>query len=225
MLFATNTINYDKFNIFIKNFIIDMPNINKYNQVYVGIGAKFYKNNYPINLNTGINQLIPSFLNNNKILIIIIDKFNKYELDTNLNYIKYFIENNFNEDMPKNYDIIIINNFLNKIMAKKLLDYLSTKNKINNIIICNYVYYFNEILNKFEENNINNIQNLILYIVNYNNRQFKDNVFNWLATLKPKYICRFHFTIQIKIFLKTPNNLLNLQQKNFINSNIINFVE
>lgn len=211
-------------NISVKDWLIDMPDLNNYDQIYIGIGAKYYKKNYPLNINTGINQIIPSFLNSENILIIIIDKFNIYELNDNIEYILYYTENNY-EILPLKYNIIIINNYITQLLANNLLNYLNNLNSINNLIICNYVYYFNENINKYEKNNINIIDNVIKYIVNYNNKQYKDNIYNWLGVYKPKYICNYYFTLQVKLFLNIPKNLLNSQQKKFINSNIINFVD
>lgn len=224
-LFNTKIIeNEINLQISLKNWIIDMPYINNFDFIYISIGGKYFKKNYPLNLNTGLNQLIPSFLKDENVLIIVIDKFNNEELETNINYIKFQINNNY-QLIPINYNIIIINNYLTQILANYLIKFLNDFNIKQKLMICNYVYYLNGIPNKIEENNIIQIENILKYIVNYNDKQFKDNVFNWLGNYNPKYLCSYYFTLQVKLFLKIPFNLLNSQQKKFIKSNIINFVD
>ena len=178
--------------------------LNKYSTIYIAIGGKYVKDNYPISLNTGVYQLVPQFILNElakdehiKTLIIIIDSFNKEEYKINNDLIK---ENLKNMDKHSNIDYIFIDNLFNKTLCDELKLLINNLNLHQNIYIADYVYYFSP--NTFEHNNRIKQDELLkellnLLIIKFGFLSEKDmplnkNIYKWLGGVEPNYISKFY---------------------------------
>ena len=176
-------INILKFKSFIqKSEFDDLPNPNDFEQVYIGIGAKFYKSNYPIRANTGPFQLYPNFVNWEKsALIIIIDP----QLDETIETQKY-VESSIlgNRDVfLHNTTYVMIKARFNKTMSEKMISYLEQRTTVDNLWICSFVSFMSP--NQIEKD----IENKIDAFFENVEMPYKNNSYKWIGYRQP-YILR-----------------------------------
>jgi hypothetical protein len=172
-----------KFKSFIqKSEFDDLPNPNDFEQVYIGIGAKFYKSNYPIRANTGPFQLYPNFVNWEKsALIIIIDP----QLDETIETQKY-VESSIlgNRDVfLHNTTYVMIKARFNKTMSEKMISYLEQRTTVDNLWICSFVSFMSP--NQIEKD----IENKIDAFFENVEMPYKNNSYKWIGYRQP-YILR-----------------------------------
>jgi hypothetical protein len=187
-----DTTNIEELDKELSNHIYSVYKIlENYSTIYIGIGAKYYTN-YPISLNTGINQQVPSFLlsSEEKKLIIIIDSFNGEELIDNTNKIEDTIKGR------TDIDYLFINSLfednLLKELRKLINDWLSPE---QNIYIVSYVSYYNVGNGRIIQN-----MNRLLEIIKKTLEEKLDetilpsnkNVYRWLGYIEPTHICKLN---------------------------------
>lgn len=183
---------------------LDFENINhvipNYSTFYIAIGAKYHSyEDYPISMNTGLNQLFPEFLNyylhTGKTLLIIIDIFNTRELEENKSMLNDKIESSSSDDkidyifINKHYDTELQTTFINNLLQQLTLE--------QNIIVCNYVNFFNE--PNIQERQILSELDFLLnqlqldFSKKFNKSVIKlpknQNVYKWFGKSEPNYVC------------------------------------
>jgi hypothetical protein len=159
----------------------DLPNPNEFEQIYIGIGAKHYKSNYPIKVNTGPFQLYPNFVDCEKsALIIIIDPQIDVVLET-----QHHVERSIFERIilrSHNFSLInttyvMINTNFNKKMSEKMISYLEQRPSVDELWICNFVNFTSSSATFIERAIENNIDTF------FENEEmpYKNNSYKWLG--------------------------------------------
>jgi hypothetical protein len=183
-------INIFKFKSFMqKSDFEDLPNPNEFEQIYIGIGAKFYKSNYPIGENTGAFQLYPNFVDSEKsTLIIIIDPQLDMEVETQ-RYVESSILRN-RDVFLHNTTYVMIKAPFNKTMFAKMISYLEQKPSVDNLWICSFVSFMSP--NGIEKG----IENIIDAFFENKVMPYKNNSYKWLGYKQP-YILRKYSSPEI----------------------------
>jgi len=182
-------INIFKFKSFIqKSGFDDLPDPNEFEQVYIGIGAKYYKyRDYPISVNTGAFQLYPNFVDSEKsTLIIIIDP----QLDVAIETQKYVESSILGERdvFLHNTTYVMINANFNKTMSAKLLSYLEQRS-LDNLWICSFVTFISP--NSTESA----IERSIDAFFENATMPYKNNSYKWLGTWQPYILKKYYFPL------------------------------
>lgn len=178
-----------KFKSFIqKSGFDDLPDPNEFEQVYIGIGAKYYKyRDYPISVNTGAFQLYPNFVDSEKsTLIIIIDP----QLDVAIETQKYVESSILGERdvFLHNTTYVMINANFNKTMSAKLLSYLEQRS-LDNLWICSFVTFISP--NSTESA----IERSIDAFFENATMPYKNNSYKWLGTWQPYILKKYYFPL------------------------------
>ena len=178
-----------KFKSFIqKSAFDDLPDPNEFEQVYIGIGAKYYKyRDYPISVNTGAFQLYPNFVDSEKsALIIIIDP----QLDVAIETQKYVESSILGERdvFLHNTTYVMINANFNKTMSTKLLSYLEQRS-LDNLWICSFVTFISP--NSTESA----IERSIDAFFENATMPYKNNSYKWLGTWQPYILKKYYFPL------------------------------
>lgn len=184
-------INIFKFKSFIqKSGFDDLPDPNEFEQVYIGIGAKYYKyRDYPISVNTGAFQLYPNFVDCEKsALIIIIDP----QLDVAVETQKYVESSILGERdvFLHNTTYVMINANFNKTMSTKLLSYLEQRS-LDNLWICSFVTFISP--NSTESA----IEKAIDAFFENATMPYKNNSYKWLGTWQPYILRKYYFPMVV----------------------------
>jgi hypothetical protein len=191
-------------NLDISNIPDVIPILHNYSTIYIAIGAKFIKDNYPIPLNTGPYQLAPQFILDEaskdleyKTLIIVIDLFNEEEYRISNNSIKSNLED---MEVLSNVDYIFVNNLFDETICDQIKNLITELEPKQNIYIADYVYYFSP--NPNDINNEKKLDKLLgelleLLILQFGFSNSKDlpinkNIYKWLGTIEPNYISKFY---------------------------------
>ena len=180
-----------------------IPILVNYSSIYIGIGAKSYSSNYvPEVENTGIYQLVPSFLINEtfdldrvikKKLIIIIDEFiNSEEVNYNKNNILHRIRD------ISNIEYLIINSKYDENIHRQVINVISNLEINQNIFICNYVCFNDPSRNELRiTNEINLFMNQLqirlidkLMLTKPEELPKNKNVYKWLGFFEPRFVCK-----------------------------------
>ena len=182
-------INIFKFKSFIqKSGFDDLPDPNEFEQVYIGIGAKYYKyRDYPISVNTGAFQLYPNFVDSEKsTLIIIIDP----QLDLAIETQQYVERTILGERdvFLHNTTYVMINANFNKTMSAKLLSYLEQRS-LDNLWICSFVTFISP--NSTESA----IERSIDAFFENATMPYKNNSYKWLGTWQPYILKKYYFPL------------------------------
>jgi hypothetical protein len=184
-------INILKFKSFIqKSEFDDLPDPNEFEQVYIGIGAKYYKyRDYPISVNTGAFQLYPNFINHVKsTLIIIIDP----QLDVAVETQQY-VENSIlgeRDVFLQNTTYVMINANFNTKMSAELVSYLK-KRSVDNLWICSFVTFISP------NSNETIIENKIDAFFENAAMPYKNNSYKWLGTWQPYILRKYSFPMVV----------------------------
>jgi hypothetical protein len=165
----------------------DLPNPNDFEQVYIGIGAKFYTSDYPIQTNTGPFQLYPNLVNSEKTaLIIIIDP----QLDVAVETQKYV-----ERSILRSHDFSLINTTyvmikakFNKTMSEKMISYLRQRPSADKMWICSFVTFMSSSATFIERA----IENNIDAFFENKDMPYNKNSYKWLGYSQP-YILRKYF--------------------------------
>lgn len=190
-------------NLEISNIPAVIPILHNYSTIYIAIGAKFIKDNYPISLNTGPYQLAPQFILDesskdleSKTLIIIIDLFNEEEYRINNNAITLNLED---MNLLFNVDYIFVSNLFDETICNQIKNLITELKPEQNIYIADYVYYFSP--NPNDINNEKKLDKLLgelldLLIVKFGFSKPHDlpinkNIYKWLGSINPNYISKF----------------------------------
>jgi hypothetical protein len=161
----------------------EMPDPTEFEQMYIGIGAKYYKYaDYPKSVNTGAFQLYPNFINcENPTLIIIIDPQLDFAKETQ-SYVEKSIL--YARDVClQNTTFIMINSDFDEIMSEKLVSYLERRTSVNNLWICSFVTFISP------SSREQKIENDIDAFFAKTNMPYKNNSYKWLGIRQP-YILR-----------------------------------
>lgn len=182
-----------------------LPILHEYGTIYVGVGAKYTPDNYPIANNTGPYQLVPDFTLfflpetttlNSRVLIIIIDKFDETELALNIRKIESRIDE-FN-----NIDYVIINSIYNKSINDQMIQLINTVNMDSqDIIIADFIYYFSpneqDMANReYLDTLFNILLKSLTEKVNVKDAMYlpkTKNIYKWIGKIKPNLIVTFPF--------------------------------
>ena len=181
-------INIFKFKSFIQKSVFDeLPNPNEFEQVYIGIGAKFYKSNYPIGENTGAFQLYPNFVDSAKsALIIIIDP----QLDVAIETQQYVERSilGYRDVSLQNTTYIMINAKFNKTISAEMISYLEQRPSVDNLWICSFVSFMSP--NGIEKG----IENNIDAFFQNKDMPYKNNSYKWLGYKQPFIIRKYSYS-------------------------------
>ena len=183
----------DKFKSFMqKSDFEDLPNPNEFEQIYIGIGAKFYKyRDYPISVNTGPFQLYPNFVNSEKsTLIIIIDPQLDMEVETQ-RYVESSILRN-RDVFLHNTTYVMIKAPFNKTMSTKMISYLRQRPSVDNLWICSFVTFMSQSPTGIESA----IEKAIDAFFENATMPYKNNSYKWLGSMQP-YILRKYSSPEI----------------------------
>jgi hypothetical protein len=177
-----------KFKSFIqKSGFDDLPDPNEFEQIYIGIGAKYYKyRDYPLSVNTGAFQLYPNFVDCEKsALIIIIDP----QLDVAVETQKYVESSILGERdvFLHNTTYIMINANFNKRMSTNLVSYLEKRPSLDNLWICSFVTFISP--NSTESA----IEHSIDAFFENATMPYKNNSYKWLGTWQPYILRKYSF--------------------------------
>ena len=157
----------------------DLPNPNEFEQIYIGIGAKHYKSNHPIKVNTGPFQLYPNFVDCEKsALIIIIDP--QLDIETQHHVERSIFErtilrsHNFS---LINTTYVMINTKFNKKMSEKMISYLEQRPSVDKLWICSFVTFASSSATFIERD----IENKIDTFFENEEMPYKNNSYKWLG--------------------------------------------
>ena len=207
----------------------DMPDLTgkNYEQIYIAVGAK-YETNYPSTLeNTGLYQLLPSFIMSQHNLIIIIDVFSPDELERNKTMIlqKY----NRNYDDMIHIDFIIINATFDQIMADKILHYVSARPTAIEtdiplhlqLVICDYVVFLSPMPTRTENDIENDINKCFVYM----SKTLPNNVYKWIGNMNTHLVAKIAWYDVVKYKLSSLSRNNSSTQMKFIKDATINIVD
>ena len=166
----------------------DLPNPNNFEQVYIGIGAKYYKyRDYPLSVNTGAFQLYPNFIDSEKsALIIIIDPQLDLAIETQ-RYVERSILRSRDFSLI-NTTYVMINTKFNKKMSEKMISYLRQIPSVYKLWICSFVTFMSSSATFIERA----IENNIDAFFENKDMPYKNNSYKWLGYSQP-YILRKYF--------------------------------
>lgn len=183
----------NKFKSFMqKSDFEDLPNPNEFEQIYIGIGAKFYKSNYPGGVvNTGAFQLYPNFVDSEKsALIIIIDPQLDMEVETQTHVERSIL--GYRDVFFHNTTYVMIKAPFNKTMSTKMISYLEQRPSVDNLWICSFVTFMSSDPHVSEKA----IENGIDAFFKNTDMPYKNNSYKWLGTMQP-YILRKYSSSEI----------------------------
>jgi len=191
-------------NLEISNIPHVIPILHNYSTIYIAIGAKYIKDNYPIPLNTGPYQLAPQFILDesskdleSKTLIIIIDLFNEEEYRVSNNTIKLNLED---MEVDSNVDYIFVNSLFNETICNQIKNLITELEPEQNIYIADYVYYFSPNPNDINDEKkldklLGELLDLLIVKFGFSNPTdlpINKNIYKWLGTIDPNYISKFY---------------------------------
>jgi hypothetical protein len=173
----------------------ELEDPNEYSQIYVGVGTKWHSFESRA-------QLLPYFLKKgfDKSLILLIDTFTKDELQETQSKITDLNETEYN------FDFRIINSLFGESLKTQLCLYLNRKSSFTkeNLWICNFVKFYNELITISEKTNRDSVATLFAEIAS--DSQFADCVYEWITQTNFLIKHKYKNKLQIKPLFQIVNN-------------------